>query len=100
MLLTYSAAARGCSLMTAISGNDSAKEAESPTRLIDAGVDGLVVNTCGGNDEAIAAAAGRLPVVLLARDVVDGGVDLVTSNNRELVAGKQCVPRRYRMRCA
>ncbi len=36
--------------MTAISGNDPAKEAESLTRLIDAGVDGLVVNTCGGND--------------------------------------------------
>ena len=85
--LSASAAARGCSLMTAISGNDSAKEAESLTRLIDAGVDGLVVNTCGDNDEAIAAAAGRLPVVLLDRDVADGGVDLVTSNNRELVAG-------------
>ena len=85
--LSVSAAARGCSLMTAISGNDPAKEAESLTRLIDAGVDGLVVNTCGGNDEAIAAAAGRLPVVLLDRDVADGGVDLVTSNNRELVAG-------------
>ena len=54
--LSASAAARGCSLMTAISGNDPAKEAESLTRLIDAGVDGLVVNTCGGNDEAIAAA--------------------------------------------
>ena len=69
------------------SGNDPAKETESLTRLIDAGVDGLVVNTCGGNDEAIAAAAGRLPVVLLDRDVADGGIDLVTSNNRELVAG-------------
>lgn len=38
--LSVSAAARGCSLMTAISGNDPAKEAESLTRLIDAGVDG------------------------------------------------------------
>ena len=85
--LSASAAARGCSLMTAISGNDPAKEAESLARLIDAGVDGLVVNTCGGNDKAIAAAAGRLPVVLLDRDVADGGIDLVTSNNRELVAG-------------
>lgn len=85
--LSASAAARGCSLMTAISGNDPAKEAESLTRLIDAGVDGLVVNTCGGNDKAIAAAAGRLPVVLLDRDIEDGGIDLVTSNNRELVAG-------------
>lgn len=85
--LSASAAARGSSLMTAISGNDPAKEAESLTRLIDAGVDGLIVNTCGGNDKAIAAAAGRLPVVLLDRDVANGGIDLVTSNNRELVAG-------------
>lgn len=38
--LSASAATRGCSLMTAISGNDPAKEAESLTRLIDAGVDG------------------------------------------------------------
>ena len=50
-------------------------------------MDGLIVNTCGGNDKAIAAAAGRLPVVLLDRDVANGGIDLVTSNNRELVAG-------------
>ena len=71
--LSASAAARGCLLMTAISGNDPAKEAESLARLIDADVDGLVVNTCGGNDKAIAAAAGRLPVVLLDRDVADGG---------------------------
>ena len=55
-------AARGCSLMTAISVNDPAKEAESLTRLIDAGVDGLVVNTCGGNDGAIAAAADVCPL--------------------------------------
>ena len=60
--------------MTAISGNDPAKEAESLARLIDAGVDGLVVNTCGGNDKAIAAAAGACPL-LLDRDVADGGID-------------------------
>ena len=77
--LSTSAAARGCSLMTAISGNDPAKEAESLTRLIDAGVDGLVVNTCGGNDKAIAAAAGRLPVVLLDRvTLANGGVEGVS----------------------
>ena len=33
--LSASAAARGCSLMTAISGNDPTKEAESLTRLIE-----------------------------------------------------------------
>ncbi|MFR2030999.1 MAG: LacI family DNA-binding transcriptional regulator [Collinsella sp.] len=83
--LSASAAARGCSLMTAISGNDPAKEAESLTRLIDAGVDGLVVNTCGGNDEAIAAAdvcrcAARPR--RCRRRCRSGDI-----NNRELVAG-------------
>ena len=85
--LSAAAAARGCSLMTAICGNDAAREAEALERLVDAGVDGMVVNTCGGNDERIAAIAARLPMVLLDRDIEGGGVDLVTSNNRELVAG-------------
>lgn len=85
--LSAAAAARGCSLMTAISGNDPAKEVEALERLIDAGVDGIALNTCGGNDERIAAAAARVPLVLLDRDIDAGGIDLVTSNNRKLVAG-------------
>ena len=40
MLEGLSASAAARSLMTAISGNDPAKEAESLTGLIDAGVDG------------------------------------------------------------
>ena len=85
--LSVSAAARGCSLMTAVSANDPAREEEALGRLIDAGVDGMVVNTCGDCDGAVTSAATRVPTVLLDRDVAAGGVDLVTSNNRELVTG-------------
>ena len=85
--LSASAAARGCSLMTAVSADDPVREEEALGRLIDAGVDGMVVNTCGDCDGAVAAAAERVPLVLLDRDVAADGIDLVTSNNRELVAG-------------
>ena len=84
--LSVAAADSGYSLMTAISGNDAARETEAIARLVDAGVDGLVVNTCGGNDEAIARLAQRLPVVLLDRAVEADDIDLVTSNNAELIA--------------
>lgn len=85
--LSVAAAARGYALMTAISGNDLVREAEATARLVDAGVDGIVLNTCGGNDDAIAALAQRLPVVLLDRAIEADDIDLVTSNNAELVAG-------------
>ncbi len=85
--LSVAAAARGYSLMTAISGNDPARESEAMTRLVDAGVDGIVLNACGGNDDAIATLAHRLPVVLLDRAIETDDIDLVTSNNAELVAG-------------
>lgn len=85
--LSAAAARRGCSLMTAISANDPAQELDALNRLVDAGVDGIALNTCGGNDEAIAEVAARVPLVLLDRDIESGGIDLVTSNNRSLVAG-------------
>ncbi len=67
---------RGCSLMTAIGGNDPAKEAESLTRLIDAGVDGLVASTpAEAMTRGHRRCRGRTAVVLLDRDVADGGID-------------------------
>ncbi len=83
--LSRKAATAGYSLMTAVSGNDAAAEAAAIDRLIAGGADALVVNTCGGNDRALREANLRLPVVLLDRDVTGGGLDLVTSNNEELV---------------
>lgn len=85
--LSAAAAKRGCSLMTATSGNEAEAEADTLNRLVDAGVDGIVINTCGGNDELIAQVAAHVPLVLLDRDVAAGGIDLVTSNNDELVCG-------------
>ncbi len=85
--LSREAATAGYSLMTAVSGNDAAAEAAAVDRLTAAGADALVVNTCGDNDRALREANLQLPVVLLDRDVTGGGLDLVTSNNEELVDG-------------
>lgn len=85
--LSHEAAAHGYSLMTAVSGNDAEAEAAAVDRLVAAGADALVVNTCGGNDRLLRETNLRLPVVLLDRDVTGGGLDLVTSNNKELVGG-------------
>lgn len=80
----------GYTLMCSFSENDPTREAEAIERLVDARVDGLVVNTTGGNDELIAQVAARVPTCLLDRAIAgpDGGpcdVDLVTSDNARLV---------------
>ena len=78
---------RGCSLMTAISGNDPAKggRVAHQTYRCRRGRPGR--QHLRRQRQGDRRGRGRLPVVLLDRDVADGGVDLVTSNNRELVAG-------------
>lgn len=83
------AASRGLSIMTAVSENDPEREAQAIDRLVDARVDGLIVNTCGGNEALIASVAAATPVVLLDRALTgtDASLDLVTSNNAELVRG-------------
>ena len=83
--LSTRAAAKGYTLMCAITGSDPDEEARAIQNLAEAGVDALVINTCGGNDEAIAEADEHLPVVLLDRDVEGAGLDLVTSDNATLV---------------
>lgn len=47
--LSQQAAQRGCSIVTAISSNNSQSEAEALERLVDAGVDGIIVNTCSND---------------------------------------------------
>lgn len=94
--LSAQAASAGYALTCAISGNDHAKEADALARLLEAGVDGLIVNTCGDNDEHLLQVNQRVPVVLLDRDLTRRGaheegvsaaaIDLVTSNNADLVA--------------
>ena len=90
--LSERAEAAGYVLTCAISRNDAATEARALDRLMEAGVDGLIVNTCGGNDRALLAVNRVAPVVLLDRSLnvaePDGGaaLDLVTSDNARLVA--------------
>ena len=94
--LSAQATASDYALTCAISGNDPAKETAALDRLLEAGVDGLIVNTCGGNDDRLRAIDRRVPVVLLDRDLApqpdsegkpSPALDLVTSNNTELVTG-------------
>ena len=83
--LSGEAAKVGYTLMTAVSSNDCAAEASAIERLCAAGADALVVNTCGGNEHLLRTTNTRVPVVLLDRDCTGGGLDLVTSNNSELM---------------
>ena len=93
--LSAQATEAGYALTCAISGNDPSKEADAIEQLLKAGVDGFIVNTCGGNDNRLRDIDRRAPVVLLDRDLApqpdDGNapfptLDLVTSNNAELVS--------------
>ncbi len=83
--LSAEAAKVGYTLMTAVSSNDGAAEASAIERLCAAGADALVVNTCGDNEHLLRTTNTRVPVVLLDRDCTGGGLDLVTSNNSELM---------------
>lgn len=82
--LDAQAAGLGYSLAVAMSGNDPAREEAAIRRLIDGGVDGLVVNSCETDGAALAWLGSRAPAVLLDRDVAGSGLDLVTSNNGQL----------------
>ncbi len=83
--LSQQAARRGCSIVTAISSNNSQSEAEALERLVDAGVDGIIVNTCSNDPAPLRAVAATKPVVLLDRDVEGIDLSLVTSNNAALI---------------
>ncbi len=83
--LSAEAAKSGYTLMTAVSSNDSAAEASAAERLRAAGADALIINTCGGNEELLAQMNERVPVLLLDREAQGCELDLVTSNNAELM---------------
>ena len=83
--LSAEAAKSGYTLMTAVSSNDSAAEASAAERLRAAGADALIVNTCGGNAELLSQINERIPVLLLDREAEGCELDLVTSNNAELM---------------
>lgn len=86
--LSRQAAERGLSLMTSFSGNDPDREHEAVKRLVAAGVDGLIVNSCrveGG--ESLAEESAQTPLVLLDRGVPGCDAPLVTSDNPSLMHG-------------
>lgn len=84
--LDAQAARRGYSLVTATSDNDPGREAAAVRRLVATGVDGLVVNTCDEDPDALLEACGSTPAVLLDRDTSPSVLPLVTSNNAQLIS--------------
>ena len=74
------------SLMICITNNDSAEEEKCLRKYMDKGVDGLIVNTSGGNDELLTTINKQIPVVLLDREIPGKKLDVVTSNNKQLMS--------------
>lgn len=75
----------GYSLMIAISDNDIEKEQMYIQRFLDNGVDGLIINTVGKNEEYLKELKQTgFPMVLIDRGVFDNSIDTVTTNNYEL----------------
>ncbi|WP_028273839.1 LacI family DNA-binding transcriptional regulator [Atopococcus tabaci] len=77
----------GFSMMIAVSDNTPRNEQEHIQRFVDNGVDALVVNTVGNNDEYLLNLhRSGLPVILLDRAIEKDELDLVTSNGYELAS--------------
>lgn len=76
--------ARGVQLLVSDSDDESGIERANIESLLDAQVDGLIVNTVGGNDDylrAFCAAAGHKPMVMLDRFVQPIVCDAVVTDN-------------------
>jgi LacI family kdg operon repressor len=77
-------------LLVSDSNNHAATERASIESLLDAQVDGLIVNTTGGNDEwlrAYCADGDHKPMVMLDRIVLPVVCDCVSTDNRTAVFG-------------
>lgn len=78
----------GYSVLIAVSDDSVEKENKQIQRFIDNGVDGLIVNTVGGNDEALLEIKkSGIPIVLIDRDVKASNLDLVTTDNLSVGKG-------------
>lgn len=76
--------ARGVQLLVSDSNDDPTIERANIESLLDAQVDGLIVNTTGGNDDyltAFCAASGHKPMVMLDRFVQPIVCDCVVTDN-------------------
>jgi LacI family kdg operon repressor len=79
--------ANGYQVLFADAANDPAKERAAIQQFLDSRVDGLIVNTTGGNDSfLIDLSRNGLPIVLADRRLEHGGVlDTVSAENRRSV---------------
>lgn len=77
----------GYNLMIASTDNDATKEREYILSFLDNNVDGLIINTAGGNDEFLVELSKKdLPVVLADRSIKDMVFDTVVVNNYEVTS--------------
>ncbi|WP_434642409.1 LacI family DNA-binding transcriptional regulator [Thermoanaerobacterium thermosaccharolyticum] len=77
----------GYNLIIASTDNDATKEREYILSLLDNNVDGLVINTAGGNDEFLIGLFKKgLPVVLADRSIKNTVFDTVVVNNYEVTS--------------
>ncbi|MGJ7046219.1 LacI family DNA-binding transcriptional regulator [Thermoanaerobacterium thermosulfurigenes] len=78
---------KGYNLIIASTDNNATKEREYILSLLDNNVDGLVINTAGGNDEFLIGLSKKgLPVVLADRSIKDTVFDTVVVNNYEVTS--------------
>lgn len=77
----------GYNLIIASTDNDTLKEREYILSLLDNNVDGLIVNTAGGNDDFLIELSKKgLPIVLVDRSIKNTVFDTVVVNNYEVTS--------------
>lgn len=75
----------GYSILISVSNNSPELEVQQIQTFVDNGIEGLIINTVGGNDDFIDAISKIKPTVLLDRNISHNSIDIVTSNNTELM---------------
>ncbi|MBP2072437.1 MULTISPECIES: LacI family DNA-binding transcriptional regulator [Thermoanaerobacterium] len=77
----------GYNLIIASTDNDATKEREYILSLLDNNIDGLIINTAGGNDDFLIELSKKgLPIVLADRSIKDTVFDTVVVNNYEVTS--------------
>lgn len=73
----------GYHVLFADSREDPERERKAIQGFLENGVDGLLVNSVGGNDDLLNELKERMPLVLVDRTINDGSFDSVSSPNRD-----------------
>ena len=85
----------GYQVLFANSDNDAKRERAAIQGFTENRVDGLIVNTSGGNDDYLVEINNRVPIVLADRGLMTKGVlDTVEGSNRE--SAKECIECLYK----